>query len=216
MVAANAQIIHLMAQNKVIIDPYNIRNLGTSSYDVRLGRNYYREQPSEYLSPPVNVYNIYSENHTDRVWGKKQLALPAIEYKYMPNFDFDNIAENDLVIPIGPGENLLCHTEEFIGGLNPFTTEMKARSSIGRTLLMVCSCAGWGDVGYFNRWTMEFHNRSRYYTIPLVVGRRVAQIVFQETGGVIDTTYALDGKYQSTENLAELKAKWKPELRKSA
>jgi len=39
-------------------------------------------------------------------------------------------------------------------------------------------CAGWGDVGYINRWTMEITNNSRFYAIPLVVGRRIAQIVF--------------------------------------
>lgn len=63
---------------------------------------------------------------------------------------------------------------------------MKARSSLGRNFIEICKCAGWGDVGYVNRWTMEITNNSRYYTIPLVVGRRVAQIVFFETEGILD------------------------------
>lgn len=33
-------------------------------------------------------------------------------------------------------------------------------------------------MGYINRWTMEITNNSQHYSIPLVVGRRIAQIVF--------------------------------------
>ena len=56
---------------------------------------------------------------------------------------------------------------------------MKARNSIGRSLLNVCSCAGQGDVGYYNRWTMELYNQdNKVRSIVLVVGRRIAQIVF--------------------------------------
>jgi hypothetical protein len=32
------------------------------------------------------------------------------------------------------------------------TTMMKARSSLGRNFIEICKCAGWGDVGYINRW----------------------------------------------------------------
>lgn len=62
---------------------------------------------------------------------------------------------------------------------------MKARSSIGRNFIEVCKCAGWGDVGYINRWTMEITNNSSHYAIPLVVGRRIGQIIFFETGPIL-------------------------------
>jgi hypothetical protein len=55
-----------------------------------------------------------------------------------------------------------------------------------------------GDVGYINRWTMEITNNSRYYSIPLVVGRRIAQIVFFDTIGTIQgRSYEQVGKYQA-------------------
>lgn len=75
---------------------------------------------------------------------------------------------------------------------------MKARSSLGRNFIEVCKCAGWGDVGYINRWTMEITNNSRYYSIPLVVGRRIAQIVFFDTEGTLEgRSYELTGtRYQ--------------------
>lgn len=58
----------------------------------------------------------------------------------------------DRIIWITPGETILAHTNEFIGGCKSVTTMMKARSSLGRNFIEVCKCAGWGDVGYINRW----------------------------------------------------------------
>lgn len=86
---------------------------------------------------------------------------------------------------------------------------MKARSSMGRNFIEVCKCAGWGDIGYVNRWTMEITNNSRHYSIPLVVGRRIAQIVFFDSDGTVGD-YADSGKYQTSKDLEEVKANWTP------
>lgn len=83
---------------------------------------------------------------------------------------------------------------------------------MGRNFIEVCKCAGWGDVGYVNRWTMEITNNSRHYSIPLVVGRRIAQIVFFDSDGTLaDRSYADDGKYQTSSDMAAMKASWAPE-----
>ena len=113
---------------------------------------------------------------------------------------------------LAPGETILAHTQEFIGGRDHITTMMKARSSLGRSFISVCKCAGWGDVGYVNRWTMEIQNTSARYYIPLVVGRRIAQIVFFETGPIVGADYAATGKYAASTKLSELKKTWKPEM----
>ena len=50
--------------------------------------------------------------------------------------------------------------------------------------------------------------------MPLVVGRRIAQIVFFETPELAnpDVTYVQStGKYQTTNDFDELKKSWKPE-----
>ena len=82
---------------------------------------------------------------------------------------------------------------------------------MGRNFIEVCKCAGWGDVGYINRWTMEITNNSKNYIIPLVVGRRIAQIIFFETGPILERDYTNSGKYASSTNIKELKKSWKPE-----
>lgn len=70
-----------------------------------------------------------------------------------------------------------------------------------------------GDVGYVNRWTMEITNNSKNYIIPLVVGRRIAQIIFFETGPILERDYTTTGKYASSTDIKELKKAWKPEVR---
>jgi dCTP deaminase len=90
---------------------------------------------------------------------------------------------------------------------------MYARSSLGRNFVEVCKDAGWGDVGYFNRWTMEITNNSQHYSIPLVVGRRIAQIVFYEVEPLCvkkDDYVKEGGKYQHSQDLEELKKSWNP------
>ena len=199
-----------MKEGSIVIAPFDPRNLATSSYDVTLGEYFFAEQPPQHFE---NIYNIYDKAHVDRVWGTKpHRAKTAKEVFAKYNFDWKGITPNERVILLAPGETILAHTNEFIGGRDHITTMMKARSSLGRSFISVCKCAGWGDVGYINRWTMEITNSSNKYYIPLVVGRRIAQIVFFETGPIEGADYAANGKYQVSGSVAELKKSWRPEM----
>ncbi|MEK9183801.1 MAG: hypothetical protein AAB890_01885 [Patescibacteria group bacterium] len=208
---------HIKKEN-IIITPFNEKNLGNCSYDVTLGKYYYKElHPKE----SYTIYNPYSKEDVYRVWGRKhQIARPIKEWMTLHGNHtqlMTGIRPNDLVIWMAPGETILGHTEEFIGGQNIVTTMMKARSSWGRNFLTVCRCAGWGDVGYINRWTMEITNNSRHYHIPLVVNRRIAQIAFfeveplEQKNNLGDYHQKDDSKYQSTLDLKKLKKEWQPE-----
>jgi len=73
---------------------------------------------------------------------------------------------------------------------------------------------------------MEITSNSTHYSIPLVVGRRIAQIVFfptegtrpatlsssstSSTGSENVTSYNRVGKYQTARTLAEVQASWSP------
>ena len=208
-------IIRAHVKGNLIIEPFKLADVNTASYDVRLGPWYYTEQSSEathFLNEEF-FCNIYSPEAATRMWGEKaQYAeLVADWIKYYPLYDYRNISLNDRIIVIRPQENLLCHTMEFIGGKKDITTAMKARSSIGRSLLNVCSCAGQGDVGYYNRWTMELYNRSKVRSIVLVVGRRIAQIVFDETSPT-QRAYSNEGNYQSDIDVKKLIVSWTPDM----
>ena len=211
MALSNQKILEEIKKGDIIIHPFKKENLSTSSYDLTLGEFFFREQSTKYNH---SIYNIWSKSHMEHVWGADNVeravqAKIAFE-KY--NFEWDGISPNDKVIMLRPGETILAHTNEFIGGKNHITTMMKARSSLGRSFIEVCKCAGWGDVGYINRWTMEITNNSKNYIIPLVVGRRIAQLIFFETGPIIGPDYSQTGKYNPGKNLAELKKKWNPSM----
>jgi dCTP deaminase len=211
MALSDKKILAEMKAGHVVIYPYDSEQLATSSYDVTLGEWFFREQPPKYNHA---LYNIWSKEHMENVWGadKVERAVSAKEAFKKYNFEWEGIHPDDKVIILRPGETILGHTNEFIGGKDHVTTMMKARSSMGRNFIEVCKCAGWGDVGYTNRWTMEITNNSKNYIIPLVVGRRIAQIVFFDTGTILENDYSSSGKYQKTVNLKELQKDWKPEM----
>lgn len=211
MALSDKKILEEMKKGDIVIHPFSEEQLATSSYDVTLGEWFFREQPPKYNHA---LYNIWSQEHMEHVWGadKVERAVPAKEAFKKYNFDYDGIRPDDKVIVLRPGETILAHTQEFIGGKDHITTMMKARSSMGRNFIEVCKCAGWGDVGYVNRWTMEITNNSKNYIIPLVVGRRIAQIIFFETGPIVERDYTKAGKYASSTSLSELKKAWKPEM----
>lgn len=208
MALSDRKILEHMKRGTVVIEPFDRANLCTSSYDVTLGEWFYREQrPKAYK----NLFNLYNKKDTELIWGTKpERAGRAKEVLAHFDFAFEGIRPDDKIILLEPGETILAHTNEFIGGVGSVTTMMKARSSLGRDFINVCKCAGWGDVGYINRWTMEISNSSRHYIIPLVVGRRIAQIVFFETGPIINENYAVKGKYQSSMDVQRLKKTWRP------
>ncbi len=211
MALSDKKILEEMKNGSVVITPFNRDQLATSSYDVTLGEYFFREQPPIYNHA---LYNIWSKEHMEHVWGagKVERAVTAKDAFKKYNFEWDGIRPDDKVIILRPGETILGHTNEFIGGRGHITTMMKARSSMGRNFIEVCKCAGWGDVGYINRWTMEITNNSKNYIIPLVVGRRIAQIVFFETGEILESDYASTGKYQTSTDIKKLQKDWKPEM----
>lgn len=210
MALSDKKILEHMKAGTIVIDGFERENLATSSYDVTLGEWYYREQQP---NGHKKVFNVYSKGDTEKVWHtvphRAQFAKDALAHF---NFEFDGIRPDDKVILLEPGETILAHTQEFLGGRETVTTMMKSRSSMGRDFINVCKCAGWGDVGYINRWTMEISNSSQHYIIPIVVGRRIAQLVFFEVGPIAGKSYAETGKYNPYKELRDLKKHWEPSM----
>lgn len=212
MLLSRDKIMEHMERGTIVIDPFEPRQLKTTSYDVTLGEWYWREEAP---NGRATVHNLYDEASTGKVWSGPYRAELVRDVRDRLGTELKNIPDDAFVILLGPKETVLAHTQEFIGGRDVCVSKMYARSSLGRNFVEVCKDAGWGDVGYFNRWTMEATNNSQYYTIPLVVGRRIAQMVFYEVAPLKEK--AVDyvgegGKYQHVSELEELKRTWKPEM----
>eukprot|EP01133_Synstelium_polycarpum_P006274 gene6274-7279_t len=216
----SAQEVLSMMWNKPIADQERDLLL-YYDFDVVLSRNSHQKtyvmdksiygNHGEFERGEKGIYNPYSESMVKRTWGEYQMAEKVKDWTVRAGGQkLDNIDDEDYIIWIKPGETILGHTNEFIGGNTTVTTMMKARSSLGRNFIEVCKCAGWGDVGYQSRWTMEITNNSRNYSIPLVVGRRIAQIIFFDTEGIVGPSYESSGKYQLSNDINVLKQKWNP------
>jgi dCTP deaminase len=158
-----------LEEGRIVIDPFDDRQLGTNSYDVRLGEWYFS---------PDKKWDGRFVDMSDMQTSRQYWGMPIL---------------SDGRILIRALSTILAHTMEVIGGRDGITTEMQARSSIGRSGLSVCKCAGLGDVGYINRWTMEISNHTRS-DLVLHVGQRVAQIKFIDLG---KTEKEYQGKYST-------------------
>lgn len=187
----------------VLIDPFNKTQLSNSSYDVTLGPHFYQTNSNF----PYAYFCGWNPKHVEAFWQKEPSQAMLVETeddakKYGVHVD-------DRIIIVPPRQTILAHTNEFIGGISNVTTMMKARSSMGRICITVCKCAGWGDIGYVNRWTMEIENTGNVAAV-LIVGQPVAQIVFFRTG-ITTNSYETKGTYQTVSTQKMLKESWKPQ-----
>ena len=211
MLLSRDAILRHFKEGNIIIDPFDERKLKTTSYDISLGEWLWREGHPE---GRATMHNLYDENSTKQVWQGPYCAEKAGEVMERLGMEFKNIKPDEKIVLLRPGETILAHTEEFIGGRNRVVAKMYARSSLGRNFVEVCKDAGWGDLGYFNRWTMEVTNNSQYFIIPLVVGRRVGQFVFYEVEPLKDAPDYVGegGKYQRSQEIEEVKRTWNPHM----
>lgn len=210
MLLSRDAILRHLKNGTIVIDPFREENLKTTSYDVMLGEWYWRERNP---GGRHTIHNVYDKKSTEVVWEGPYQAELASDLRERTNVGLENIPDGAKVVLLGPGETILAHTIEFVGGREICVAKMYARSSLGRNFIEVCKDAGWGDIGYFNRWTMEITNNSKYFSIPLVVGRRIAQMVFYEVEPLKGTDYVKErGKYQFSEDLGKLKKSWHPEM----
>ena len=206
---SRGMILQHIKDGNIFISPFDAKNVQTTSYDVRLGANFFQEQP--FRTSIRKIFNPFNPADIKRYWGEPQEAGRACDWTNV-NGPLENVKPDDRIIVLGPGETILSHTEEFIGGRNCVTTEMRARSSMGRIGITVCKCAGWGDLGFCNRWTMEMSNHLKEATVVLVVGMRVAQIAFYQVDPLDDSYATTGGQYQNTDDTEDMMKNWSPNL----
>lgn len=198
-------IIQELENGNIVIDPFEKNNLNNNSYDICLGEYFFRERPEN------GVINIYDEKSIRKMWSKLLRGKKFYEFdenfkKFFQNSGFSN---NDKIILIEPGELILAHTNEFIGGVNDVTTILKTKSSLARCGIDICGSAGMGDIGYINRWALQIKNNTKRHTIPLICGQKIGQIIFHKTDGTKES-YEKKGNYQNSSDLNDVKVSWSP------
>ncbi len=171
---SSIDIVNEIFKLNIRISPFLDAQLGPNSYDVRLGSWFWRQNSFE------NMGNSIIYPATRDMWAKEPSHL---------NETFDD------VLWLEPGETVLAHTLETVGTFGDIVATMAAKSTAGRSCIEVCKCAGFGDVGFFSKWTMEITNNSHRHGVGIPVGESIAQMVFQRLESAPIETYADTGRY---------------------
>jgi deoxycytidine triphosphate deaminase len=212
-VYSNTEIKKAVADGTIVCIPYDESHVSEASIDFTLG-NYYYKQEFDGVS---RVFNPFDENDVARYFKGPFEATPHKKWCEENGYRlFKNIPEDYPIIVLQPGERILAHTHEFIGiRTNGGASEIKSRSSWGRSGVAVCFDAGWVDPGYVNRITLEIYNLNQHEAVVLPVGERIGQMIFHHTGKVngdySNGRNGMSGKYQQTDNLEDLIKTWTPE-----
>lgn len=121
------------------------------------------------------------------------------------NMILDAKQKNDveeLVIPpdgivLKPGRLYLGETMEYTR-TDGFVPLVEGRSSVGRLGINIHATAGFGDVGFCGRWTLEL---SCVQPVKIYAGMEICQIYYHTIQGKIAKKYS--GKYQGSEGVRE-------------
>lgn len=169
-------IVDAIEKGIIRIDPFDEDLLQPNSYDVRIGRDFYL--PSKNKELKILNLSYKNNNIIQGIWSG---PFVSIDYK-----------DNSYNVVIPPKTTILAHTIEYIGAYTRYRAQLRSKSTIARCMIEVCASAGFGDVGYVNRWTLEIDNKSDLQWI-IPVGTRIAQLEFTE---VVGEGKVYDGSYK--------------------
>jgi len=169
-VLTHDQILALVKRGDLVIDPFDIRQLGPASYDVR-------------IADEIGYY--------DELWdiaNRTTEGALTIDNAWM----FGKTERVDEEIVVHFNQIVLARSVEWFEFPDNISGLLIGRSSIGRLGLFVIISAGWFDPGFKGYAVFEVFNANRV-PIKIKVGERVAQMVFYAHE---PTSKPYSGKYQ--------------------
>lgn len=158
----------------ISIEPYDPANLNPNSYNLSIGDVMLECVGNDYL------HNRYDENNLDYMIDLKN----PIKYQEV------KIPEDGIILK--PGKLYLIATKEYIGS-DHYIPMITGRSSLGRAGVSVHQEAGFGDIGYHGKWTLQVT-----VTLPTKIypNMKMAQMYMVVPSGNTSITY--NGKYQNS------------------
>jgi dCTP deaminase len=172
VVLSDRTIARLLAEGRIVIDPYDKSLLQPSSVDVRVDRFF-------------------------RVFHNARYAFIDVKE---PQEDLTELVELDDERPfiLHPGEFVLGSTLERIALPDDLVARLEGKSSLGRLGLLIHSTAGFIDPGWDGHVTLELSNVAN---LPITIyhGMKIGQISFVQLSEPADKPYGsgeLGSKYQ--------------------
>lgn len=185
------EIVKEVERGHIIIDPFDLSRVNPNSYNLRLGNKLLVYRATDMGSDPEKERRI--------------LSLPRA-VNTAPGYNdviLDSHADNpteEFIIPetgflLQPGILYLGTTMEKTW-TDRYVPELGGRSSTGRLSMMVHITAGFGDVGFDGKWTLEivvFHNLIVY------PNDEILQVHFTTTKG--DLGFQYNGRYNHQDDV---------------
>ncbi len=153
MILTRDEILKLINEKELIIDPFSIHNLGPASYDLTLDNVFRIQKPNTILEARED-YDI--DKYTEKII--------AYEYTLMP------------------GELILGLTKERIKMPSYLVGWLQGRSRFARIGLMIHITANLVQPGVNNKQVLEIYNASNR-PIKIFAGTKICQIIFEYTKG---------------------------------
>src|SRR5262249_10435549 len=146
-----------------------------ASIDVTLGAKILRE-----LSPPHDVEDAVDE----LLHGPSRVARWPIDFRARQPLRVEEIVLGNKAYQLAPGEFILAATEQLFHLPPDIAMELRMKSSAAR-IGINHSLAGWADPTWHgSALTLELKNETRYHTLLLRPGDRIAQVIFHRCAPV--------------------------------
>jgi dCTP deaminase len=150
-VLSDGTIRRLVAEGRVLIDPWDEAMVQPASVDLRLGTSFrvfhnHRITAIDLADPPRNLTELVE-------------------------------VDDDESFVIHPGEFVLGRTQEHVELPDDIVARIEGKSSLGRLGLIVHATAGFVDPGFKGTLTLEITNLTRV-PIKLYAGLPIAQLSF--------------------------------------
>jgi len=155
---------------RIVCTPYDEKYINPNSIDVRLGDELKFYKPHTGHSAPLDPKDPYADH-----------KLVSIEQNGDKWF-------------LHPGELYISTTIEACGS-DHYIPMINGKSSLGRLGINIHVTAGFGDIGFKQKWTLEIVVVKEVILYP---GMRIGQVCFFEPFGNSDVKYA--GKYATQTN----------------
>ena len=173
MIFTDKTILDSINKGKIVVQPFIHANLGTNSIDLTL---------APHLVTYINAEDYIAETYH---LGRRSFQISDNVYKSVHATDgyfIDSKANNEtrkFEIPeegfiLQPGQLYIASTNEYTETWNA-VPKLEGRSSLGRLGLFIHVTAGYGDVGFCGKWTLEL-----VATVPLRIypNMKICQISY--------------------------------------
>ena len=164
-----AEIVHQIIMGNIEIEDFDMSRIGPNSYDLILD-NVFKTYRPIYQSANKNDHAMYLDMLKENPF--EEFIIPESGY------------------PLMPGKVYIATTKERTF-TDKFQPNIDGRSSVGRLGISIHQTAGFGDIGFDGKWTLEITVAQPIIIYPNVP---ICQISFFVPAG--DTSIQYNGRYQ--------------------